>query len=85
MIQHGTYGGYQQETRLGEEHCERCRKAAALYQKRYRAVSPSRRRSERLGRKASAQAHAELARRYPGVYNELRREALQRLESEESE
>lgn len=85
MIQHGTYGGYQQETRLGEEHCERCRKAAALYQKRYRAVSPSRRRSERLGRKASAQAHAELARLFPYEYKLIRRELLARLEKEESE
>lgn len=75
-IKHGSYAGYQQEQRRGEGTCAKCRKAAALYQKRYRKSSSERLAADKRSRSASSKAHAELARRHPAEYTALRSEYL---------
>lgn len=78
LIDHGTYGGYQQQNRRGIPPCDDCRAAVATYQRRYRSANGYRdvRRDQHARRYVLAQIR-DLA---PDLYTRLYREAAREWE-----
>lgn len=75
MALHGTYGGYREHQRHGENPCAACTAAKAAYDQRWRAA-PERTRQNRLYARAQGRALRALARENPGRYRQLYEAAL---------
>lgn len=69
-INHGSYGGYQVHLRRGEQPCDLCSKAHAVYKRAYRADPRSYRR-EKQAQKAADAALRELSHLHPDEYQAL--------------
>jgi hypothetical protein len=71
-IEHGTYRGYQQHRRRGEETCPPCRAANTAYHQEWRTGQPEEAKRNAAVRKAARlRALESLARKYPDEYVEL--------------
>lgn len=74
----GTYGGYQQHRRRGQEPCDPCREAARVYQQERRAKDPEKRAEENAKSSARERAVWRLAAEHPERFKELVAEEFRR-------